>query len=189
MPDIQTALSQALSQAAAQTINSWEEDDVTPKEKTQMTRQFFAVTTNVSRATFDFIQANPGKTAREVGAALQERGYNPSSVSSLINQMRRQGTVVQDSQKALRTAVAQYAPIKPRIIKQQREVFKAARKPRKSTPKKAVVEVSAPFVSVTELPAPPTPTTPSVASLLDTLSIKQARELYVELHKIFGGGK
>jgi len=102
MPDIQTAMKQALSK----TLVEWDDDDAPPLPSVKqpvsasvpqpsqniqgipMTK-VFNVTNNVSRATFNYIKDNPGSTRKEIIKALSHEGYGEGSVSSLIAQMVR----------------------------------------------------------------------------------------------------
>jgi hypothetical protein len=93
MPDIKTALQEALSKTAT----AWAEDDeahhkMEPKTEQAMpennpAKEHFAVTNNVCRATFDCIKHNPGSTRKEIIDALSSQGYKAASTATLIGQM------------------------------------------------------------------------------------------------------
>jgi hypothetical protein len=122
MPDIRTALQQALSKTAT----AWAADDeahqqTQPQQDKRMTTatthaDTIAATetetkTNVSRCVFEFIRDNPGYTVKQVVASLVARGFKENSVGSLVYQMLKVRLVVADANGKLTAVVQQYAPI------------------------------------------------------------------------------
>lgn len=117
MPDIKTALQEALSKTAT----AWAEDDeahnkMEPKTEQAMpinnpAKPRLAVTNNVCRATFDYINANPGKTRKEIIEALTARGYKAASTTTLIGQMLKQSHV-RETRGLLYALNDQYVPLK-----------------------------------------------------------------------------
>ena len=171
MPDIASALQKAL--------NDWEPPSETPKVPEQ--KPYFTVTNNVCRITFDYVRDNPGKTRTEVAKALGAQGFKPSSVTSLLGQMIKQG-MMRESAHLLYVTVNEYAP-----LKSSRALKALAAKPQAQQRKiVTVTRKAAPEVEHTPLP-PNVKFNATVPQLLDTLSIVQARALYDELKKIFGG--
>ena len=185
MPDIKTALEQALAKAqpAPQLPADWDDEggeaaieSITTKAKeATMQRKYFETTNNVTRATFDFVQYNPGKTRIEVVRLLAEQGFAKGSTSSLLGQFIKQGQIAERN-GYLFAQQAEYTPLKA-----------SQRKP-------AVVEAPAPKAEAKPVAKPePAPqiaafdTAWNAENLLNSLSIKQARALYDELRKIFGG--
>jgi hypothetical protein len=176
MPDLNTALRQAL--------DSWEPTP-TPTPATPTTKPYFSVTNNVTRVTFDYVRDNPGKNRVEVAKALEKQGYKPGSVSSLLGQMVQQG-MMRESAHLLYTTTNEYTPIKSSKI---RKAMTA--KPQEQQRKKVVLinKRTGEVVGA----APKVEPTPQINSawdaevMLSNLSIKQARALYDELRKIFGG--
>jgi hypothetical protein len=188
MPDLQTALSKVL--------DAWAKDDQPaaqsqpqPQEKPTMPSITFPVTTNVSRATFDFVRDNPGLHHNEVKHRLIDKGYKDSSVTALISQLRRAGQIARLADGTYHATAKEYAPIK-QAHKQAKTKKPVAEKPvakkiAKPEPKSAGIAALQPVA------APVTTASPMVISndveyILSTLPIKQARSLYDELHKIFG---
>ena len=123
------------------------------------------ITTNSTRITFNYVRDNPGKTRAEAIAALTELGVKVNSSTSLLTVLIARGNI-RVANGRMFVAQAEYKSIpnpKPR-----------------GTTKKAPPVVEA-----------PTPVQINSAwdaeTLLNNLSIKQARALYDELRKIFGG--
>jgi len=176
------SLGEVLREALAR---KWAEDDTAHKQMEEAKptgKQLFAVSNNVSRATFDYIKANPGARSGIV-AALAQQGYKTNSVTSLITQMLRQGVLVIGAGNVLRTAQAEYVPIKSTRKRKEKETM-----PERpvSLPPAAGIAAIAP----TPVPIPvPVVVTNEVEHILITLPIKQARALYDELSKIFGDAK
>jgi hypothetical protein len=181
MPDIKTALEQALAKAqpTPQLPADWDDEggeaaieSITTKAKeATMPKQFFVTTNNVTRTTFDFVLNNPGKTRIEIARRLAEQGFAKGSTSSLLGQFIKQGQIAERN-GFLFAQQTEYRPLKA-----------SQRKP-------AVVEAPAPKA---EKPKAKTEAAPQInaawdaETLLNNLSIKQARALYDELRKIFGG--
>jgi hypothetical protein len=206
MPSLQDALQNAIQRnnsALHDIIDAWEADEPLPvqqpqpQEKQTMPSVTFPVTTNVSRATFDFVRDNPGLHHNEVKHKLIDKGFKDSSVTALISQLRRSGQIARLADGTYHATAKEYVPIK--------QVFKLAVN-KKTAAKKAAKPVAKPVVKATEpksegiaalqpvatlVPAPAPVSAPMVVSndveyILSTLPIKQARSLYDELHKIFG---
>lgn len=198
MPDIKTALQQAL----AKTANTWAADDEahqkiepvkteTPKENTMTAdKKDKRITNNVSRATFEFVRDNPGMNVDEITNALVARGFKANSVSSLCYQMLRVRLVVADANGKLTAVVREYAPIQ------------ANKRRRKATAK--AVKVAKPGAKPEAAPAPtprkhieitntrtgevinPRKEEWTVDSVIGGLNVRQAMAVYAELRGIFG---
>ena len=186
MPDLQTALSKVLDE--------WAKDDQPaaqsqpqPQEKPTMPSITFPVTTNVSRATFDFVRDNPGLHHNEVKHRLIDKGYKESSVTALISQLRRAGQIARLADGTYHATAKEYEPIK-QVFKQPAAKKVVAKKPEpKSAGIAALQPVAAPAPAPVLVPASaPMVISNDVDYILSTLPIKQARSLYDELHKIFG---
>jgi hypothetical protein len=177
MPDIQTALIRALTE--------WSKDEPDqqvqqPQEKAPMQKPHYAITNNVTRATFEFVRDNPGSTYRGALTALVAQGYKESSITALFSQMRRAGLLVRSADGSYTAVGKEYVPMKASAKSNHKSVKHFTNKPAKAAPTPAPYEnpTPAPVVTVND-----------VDYLLNTLPIKQARELYDALHKIFGGAK
>jgi hypothetical protein len=158
MPDLKSELSKVL--------NEWN-----PAETTTMTKpSYHTITNNITRATFDCVAKTPGVTRRDLIAKLSEQGYKSSSSSSMVTQMLQNGNFRYQGE-GLFTAQPEYSP-RPRQTPTTRRVRKAPPVVVPETKPEAAPQINAAWDADT---------------LLNNLSIKQARALYDELRKIFGG--
>ena len=126
---------------------------------------------------------NPGNTRTQVVAALTAQGFKPNSTTSLVAQMIKHG-LMRETNGAVFAAQPEYTPLKSTRAKLQKAVVEkpvarikkekaqAKPKPTFAPPAEAPVQINAAWDAET---------------LLNNLSIKQARALYDELRKIFGG--
>jgi hypothetical protein len=167
MPDIKTALEKVL--------NEWEPPALLPVPAPA--KEYFAVTNNVTRITFNYVRDNPGKTRVEVTKELAEQGYKPGSVSSLLGQMLKQG-MMRESAYMLYVTMNEYTP-----IKSTRALKALAAKPQEQQRK---------IVTITRKAAPVAEPTPEVkewqpSDVIDKLSIRQALALFKELRNILVG--
>jgi hypothetical protein len=206
MPDIQTALSNALKT----TINNWEKDDMqtTQTNTHHKGKRFFDVTNNVTRATFDYVKKNPNLTSAEICADMAKLGYKESSVSSLVAQFAVQGLAERDDRGRYITIIDEYRPLKAK-----KKTLKIVPKPVEVTPKrkyekKAVTGIgallkekleSAPMPKYVQhrLSTPPDQAerkafvslvrTKSPEDILKVMTVYQAHELYRHLKQMFGG--
>ena len=197
MPDIQTALSNALTQNRVREIPSeWNDSNTTTKD-INMTKHLFQPTNNVTRETFNFVRDNPGLKTKQIIERMAALGFNASSVGSLLGQLARSSLVALDrNTRTYRAIAAQYAPIKVSTLKASREAEKKAARAAARAAKKAVQptepkveDVVQPVVEKVSKPAPvaaPTPKLLTAAQVLETLSIKEAHILYRELQTMFG---
>lgn len=192
MPDIKTAFQNALSKAASaptpQIPAAWDDEgadaaieNITTKAKeATMPKQYFKTTNNVTRTTFNYVKNNPGNTRTQIVAALEMQGFKPNSTTSLVAQMIRQGHM-RETNGAVFAAQDEYTPIKGARIKKQEKPA-----PVKAVKEKAQAKPRPTFVPLAEAPVQINAAW-DAETLLNNLSIKQARALYDELRKIFGG--
>jgi len=177
MPDLKSEMSKVLE--------AWEQDDQqTQQEKpvpTNTSPQIFKPTNNVTLETFNYVRDNPNKLSGEIRAAMTARGFNTGSVGSLITQFTKQGQFAKDHNGRYSVIVREYTPLKS--TKKFRSEGKRVNKivSIKSKPKSA--GIAALQVDTTPKAIPKT----DIQSILNGLSILQARALYDELKKIFGG--
>jgi hypothetical protein len=141
----------------------------------------FAVTNNVTRITFEYVRDNPGKTRIEVAKALEKQGFKPGSVSSLLGQMLKQN-MMRESAHLLYAMTNEYTPIKG-----SKAMKALAAKPQEQQRK--IVKLVNPNTGkvLNSTPTPQINSAWDAEVMLNNLSIKQARALYDELRKIFGG--
>ena len=175
MPDLKSEMSKVL--------DAWEQDDQQTQEKQVQNTllQIFKPTNNVSRETFNYIRDNPNKNSGEIRAELAKRGFNAGSVGSLITQYVKQGFAKRDDNGRYATIVPEYTPLKS---------TKKFRSEGKRTNKIVQIKSKSPSAGIAALKVDTTPKVkPSwdVDTVLDTMSIVQARTLYDALKKIFGG--
>jgi arginine repressor len=165
MPDIKTEMAKVL-------------DEWNKPETTTMTMPHQKITNNATRATFNKVAENPGSTRAEVVASLLADGYKVSSTTSLLTQLLARGNIRSLNGKLFANQneykpMERITPIKRRVVK---DVVKD-------------VQNAAPVVVVEEKPEAAVQINAAwdADTLLNNLSIKQARALYDELRKIFGG--
>jgi hypothetical protein len=167
MADIKTALSGILSE--------WELDNK-QQEKQLKHIPHFKVTNNVTRATFDYVKNNPHQSCKTICAALEKDGYKPSSIGSLLTQFVKNGLCVRDANGNYTAIAHEYTPIKVRKQLKAKQVIAKA----KATRGQGIAALS-------PQPTPKAIPKTDIQSILNGLSILQARALYDELKKIFGG--
>jgi hypothetical protein len=195
MPSLQEALQTAVQRqqhaALTQIIDAWEDDEPLPQlqpqpqEKQAMKNPPLNITTNVSRATFYFIRANPGLTKEEICKRLVDEGYKASSVTSLISQLRRTSQIEPRDDKYY-ALMNDYVPINQVATRAMRK-----HKQQKAAAKSEGIAALHPVATPAPTPAPAPAYAPvvipnEIEHILNTLPIKQARALYDELHKVFG---
>jgi len=187
MPDIKTALSSVLSQ--------WEQDEkkqITQQQEKPMGAKLFKTTNNVTRETFNYIKNNPNKTTPEVCAALEKLGFKESSVTSICAQLSKQGQVVKDGYTKRMVAIgAEYQPLKSaskfKSLNAPKTTLKVVK--RREAPQDAGLAAIAP----SEKPRLKVPASIVLTrdydphTIVNKLSVMQARELYDLLKHIFGG--
>jgi len=173
MPDIQTEMQKILQ--------AWEQPETI--EETKETTMF-KPTTNTSRATFEAVRDNRGCPPIEYVRILTAQGHKASSVSSLLGQMVRQGTVWKDSTGGLHPNHTEYTPLKtakkfPKQPKKTKKVLTV--KTSKPT------EVSAPATQSLGLAALATPSKGDrVQEIMNSISLPEAKRLYNSLATYFG---
>ena len=225
MPDIKTALSAALLRAPVQnlvqtTINQWDDEEgggfpinnsvqTKPVPTTAQPIKGLAdarISSNVMRATFAFIQHNPGLTSRRICELMEASGFKRGSVVSVISQLYRSGQLHKDDM-TYRTVTSEYMPVgvspvtRLNKLKKQVETLKEVAKSRGIAALPASTKAPAPApafsaleLAITEQSAKPPSskfiirqTDFSAKEHIDKLSVYQAREVYAELKTMFGG--
>lgn len=164
MPDLKSELSKV--------ITSWETDvSDTPVTKADTGH---LISSNSTRTTFNYIRDNPGVMRDAAVAALSRMGVKTGSSTSLLSTMVARGNIRKTAEGALFAAQAEYKPLaKPVVHAKVAPPVEVVVEPVKTEPVKTdTVQINAAWDADT---------------LLNNLSIKQARALYDELRKIFGG--
>jgi hypothetical protein len=187
MPDLQTEIFKKVL-PNMNNLNNLKFDD-TPGEEPEVVYSAGMQTPNASKALWEYVKANPNQLLVDIVKSFTS--LDKAGISARLVQMRHRGNIIATaSNMGLRYKVAHdtyramtYAEslAKAHAAKAAAKAAKAAAKAAKKTPAPKTVTKKAP-VDKTEV-------TPSlnVTSLLDTMSIVQARELYDQLKKIFGG--
>lgn len=183
MPTIQDELKKALGQWNPEYRK---EDKPVPR---------FAVTNNVSRVTFEFVKNNPGLTATEAGKVLAKQGQNPSSVTSIMAQMAKQGTLRREGFTYFAVA-KEYVPVSIAALKAARVAAKKAdAKEVETVVNAAIKKAHDKRMDPIDPPAPaaaaPVPEKPKfdMESILTSMSVREAYAVYRELHEFFGAAK
>ena len=173
MADIKTALSGILSE--------WELDNKQQEKQVKTTTYVphFKVTNNVTRATFDFVKDNPHQSCKTICATLEKRGYKSSSIGSLLTQFVKNGLCVRDANGNYTAIAHEYTPIKVRKQVKAKQVIAKA----KATRGEGIAALGA---QPTQRVAPIV-TAWDADTIINNIGLKQARALYDELKKIFGG--
>ena len=165
MPTIQEEMSKVL--------NEWNKPQEEPMtNKPHLTKNQFGVTNNVTRTTFDYVKNNPGVTATEAANELGKQGYKASSVTAIMAQMARSGSMRKEGYKYF-TTTDDYTPIK---------LWKKSDKTLKKEEKVAESVKTLETLADTVKPK----TTITAQNIVDNMTLREARELYVELGKYFG---
>lgn len=188
MPDIKTALQNALQT----TIKQWDEPQ---QEQTKVTAHpnlniertpkgsRFVPTTDVTRVTFNYVQAHPGMQNGEIAKALQQQGFNRNSVTSLLGQMAAVGHLRREDGRYF-TAIPEYKPFSRSVVKSYLAKKKAAKSVAQTRAMKNYAPKPEP-VAAAPVAAEPVKVVNSVEELIDTLTIAQARDLFARLKKMF----
>ena len=210
MPDLQTALTTAIKhQVLSTTINEWEEEE---KQTMQAATQSQApimqtqtqingnskltLTGNLSKDIFVYIRDNPGCLRADVRKVFIEAGYKEASIGSLISQMVRTNMVSINDVGNLEAKRVYYKPI---TISKKKKLAKAIAKVKAAKPPAQGIAALAPeptqdtakgqeaIDKVLALPVREARAVYDALCLLRDLDVGDARYMYTELNKLFGG--
>ena len=177
MPDLKTEMSKVL--------NEWEnhEQSIRTPKKMANGRVVFTVTNNVSRETFNYVKASPNSTSAQVCAVLEKRGFKESSVGSLLVQFVKQGMMSRDESGRYKTLVPEYTPLK------SNKAARAAQPPKRKVgrPKGTSMGIAALKAEAGGKVTGVIASQWDAETVINNIGLKQARALYDELKKIFGG--
>ena len=175
------------------TMDDWNDDEpVNEKPTTKETPMHITETTtpapaqtlapiSVSQQTFEHVKANPGITTQQAVIDLAAMGLNAASTTSLISQMVRTGMCKRDNHQ-LYMMVKYYRPIQiVKKTKSKRDTVRIITRPR---PQEDAAPT--PAAGIASLASKPD-VTYNIKSLLDNISVNEARALYLELKTMFGG--
>ena len=180
MPDLKTEMSKVL--------NEWEnhEQSIRTPKKMANGRVVFTVTNNVSRETFNYVKASPNSTSAQVCAVLEKRGFKESSVGSLLAQFVKQGMMSRDESGRYKTLVPEYTPLKSnKATKSLKAVQPLKRKV--GRPKGQSLGIAALKPEAGGKATGVISSQWDAETVINNIGLKQARALYDELKKIFGG--
>jgi len=213
MPDLQTALTTAIKQQVlSTTINEWEEEEQqTMQAQTQPQAPIvqtkingnskLTLTGNLSKDIFVYIRDNPGCLRADIRKVFIEAGFKEASIGSLVSQMVRNKMVSTNEVGNLEAKRVYYKPLvsgtkrkemnkklgvardKPKAAKPQAQGIAAlAPEPTQDTPKGQEA-----IDKVLGLPVREARAVYDALCILRDLNVGEARHLYTELQKLFGG--
>lgn len=219
MPDLQTALTNAISkQVLSTTINEWEEEEQqTMQAATQPQAQppimqtqtqingnsKLTLTGNLSKDIFVYIKDNPGCLRADVRKMFMAAGFKEASIGSLVSQMVRNKMVSINEVGNLEAKRVYYKPLisgaKRKEMNKKLGIArdKPASKPAK--PKAQGIAALAPeptqsadkgqeaLDKVLAKPVREARAVYDALCLLRDLDVGDARYVYTELNKLFGG--
>jgi len=217
MPDLQTALTTAIkNQVLSTTINEWDEEEqqtmqaqaqpqIQPMQtQTQINgNSKLTLTGNLSKDIFVYIRDNPGCLRADVRKVFIEAGFKEASIGSLVSQMVRNKMVSINEVGNLEAKRVYYKPLisgaKRKEMNKKLGIArdKPASKPAK--PKAQGIAALAPEPTqsadkgqealdrVLAKPVREARAVYDALCLLRDLDVGDARYVYAELHKLFGG--
>lgn len=214
MPDIKTALKEALQRkadqmqqaptvttdAVKQIIAQWDDTETTTEEKTMpyeppAVKKFTEVTApeapvSVSRTTFNYLRNKGGATRAETLRAMTAQGFNAETISTLLSQLVVVGQA-SNVGGVYKTLVPEYQSYDIKKVRAANKI--AAKKAAKAAAKEQPAGIAALPPQATARPDPfpvaPTPTTmidDDIDVILKRLSVFQAIALYKKLKVMLG---
>lgn len=209
---LSTALEEGKRKFLTATITDWDEHEkeIRTQQPTQPQQEkaMFAATGHLSKDTFNFIKMHGGKfTGTQVEKEMEKLGYKAPSVGALITQFKRARIITRNEADGTLIAVApEYTPISGKYRKQVKADRKAAitakrlatlaKNKAKAAKQQAQPQTLSDTITVSATngiaalqpaptPLPVLPTPPTAESVLNNMSIVEARKLYDELKKLF----
>jgi hypothetical protein len=215
MPDLQTALTTAIkSQVLSTTINEWEEEEKqTMQTATQTQAQAplmqtqtkingnskLTLTGNLSKDIFVYIRDNPGCLRADVRKVFIEAGFKEASIGSLVSQMVRNKIVSINEVGNLEAKRVYYKPLVSGAKRKEMSIKRGVARDKPAKPKAQGIAALAPeptqdtakgqeaIDKVLALPVREARAVYDALCLLRDLNVGEARHLYTELQKLFGG--
>jgi hypothetical protein len=217
MPDLQTALTNAISkQVLSTTINEWdEEEQQTMQTATQpqaqppiMQTQIVAIpsptlTGNLSKDIFVYIRENPGCLRSDVRQVFMASGFKEASIGSLVSQMVRNKMVSINEVGNLEAKRVYYKPLvsgaRRKEMNKKLGIARDKPAPKAAKPKAQGIAALAPEPTqsvdkgqealdrVLAKPVREARAVYDALCLLRDLDVGDARYVYTELNKLFGG--
>jgi hypothetical protein len=215
MPDLQTALTTAIkSQVLSTTINEWEEEEQqTMQAQTQPQAQApimqtqtkingnskLTLTGNLSKDIFVYIRDNPGCLRADIRKVFIEAGFKEASIGSLVSQMVRNKIVNINEVGNLEAKRVYYKPLVSGAKRKEMSIKRGVARDKPAKPKAQGIAALAPeptqdtakgqeaIDKVLALPVREARAVYDALCLLRDLNVGEARHLYTELQKLFGG--
>jgi hypothetical protein len=213
MPDLQTALTTAIkNQVLSTTINEWEEEEqqtmqAQPQEQTPIVQtkingnSKLTLTGNLSKDIFVYIRDNPGCLRADIRKVFIEAGFKEASIGSLVSQMVRNKMVSTNEVGNLEAKRVYYKPLVSGTKRKEmnKKLGIARDKPKATKPKAQGIAALAPEPTqdidkgrealdrVLAKPVLEARAVYDALCLLRGLDVGDARYMYAELHKLFGG--
>ena len=215
MPDLQTALTNAITkQVLSTTINEWDEEEqqtmqAQPQVAIMQTQtqingnSKLTLTGNLSKDIFVYIRDNPGCLRADIRKVFIEAGFKEASIGSLVSQMVRNKMVSINEVGNLEAKRVYYKPlISGAKRKEMNKKLGIARDKPAAKPAKPKAQ------GIAALAPEPTPSVDKGQEALDRVLAKPVREaravydalcllrdldvgdaryVYTELNKLFGG--
>ena len=213
MPDLQTALTTAIKQQVlSTTINEWEEEEQqTMQAQTQPQAPIvqtkingnskLTLTGNLSKDIFVYIRDNPGCLRADIRKVFIEAGFKEASIGSLVSQMVRNKMVSTNEVGNLEAKRVYYKPLVSGTKRKEmnKKLGVARDKPKAAKPQAQGIAALAPeptqdtdkgreaIDKVLGLPVREARAVYDALCILRDLNVGEARHLYTELQKLFGG--
>ena len=191
MPDLQSALKNAIETWEPTPTNKPVQSVQQPKEKPMSNKVTFPIKNNVTRVVFDYVKLHPGTTAAAACKDLAKNGYKESSVTALMAQFVRANLAVRDNNHGYRVVVDEYVPMKAAQKYTKKPKAHSKVKPAKATESKAVgiaaLQTDGAEAQVTKRVMTTIIRSRTPEDILNDMNVRQAKELYEYLKKLFGG--
>ena len=213
MPDLQTALTTAINhQVLTTTINEWEEEEQqTMQAATQPQTQpvqtqiqikgnsKLTLTGNLSKDIFVYIRDNFGCLRADVRKVFMAAGFKKSSIGSLVTQMVRNKIVSINEVGNLEAKRVYYKPLVSGTKRKEMNKKLGTARDKPAKPQAQGIAALAPeptqdtakgqeaIDKVLALPVREARAVYDALCLLRDLNVGEARHLYTELQKLFGG--
>lgn len=165
-----------------QIIDQWAEEDPRDGERSVLAHAF-KPTNNVSRETFNAVRDNPRLQYKDLVRMMGNRGFNESSIGSLLTQMYNAGMIAKDDNGRYTALQAEYTPIKASKRGKPKKKKVAVPGVKKKAEKAGIAALKTQDGVVKETPAP---ASFDPEQLLSTLSFAQVMALYKRIKTMVG---
>lgn len=212
MPDLQTALTNAIHSKPAlnATINDWEKHEQVIRQPQQEKAEEKPARGELNQRIFNAAKETPHTyTSHEMADHLYDTyGHNRSSALTAISQFVVSGMLARDEESKLYALVDAYENLNGAYTKAMKNSPKAKRaramaalekaravraekaakrkKAAERAEKKEAIKTLQGIAALKPVPTPVLPNLPTAESILNNMSIIEARKLYDELKKYFG---